>query len=166
MVLGVLRWLSIGLVTAQWLALADGKSDGKGFCGIFLQSAAIGGNTPQALDGLSNPCGMRFDGKSITSVSETKRRLRSKKSRQTAGRHHSPSMPGMQYSPAAQEQYVSEHRRDFFDVMGYQDQGRRIFLLPHSFQELQKVFPRSGVQPRARLIQNHQRRPRHQRPAD
>lgn len=39
--ISVLRWLSNGLAKV----IRGGVGDGKGFCGIFLQSAAIGGHS-------------------------------------------------------------------------------------------------------------------------
>ena len=132
----------------------------------FFSKESLLGDTLQPLNGSSNPCRMRLDGKGITTALGTKFCLRPKKSRQMAGRHHPPPMPGMQHSPASQQQYVSEHRHDFFNVMSYQNQGRRVFSPPHTLQKLQKVFSRSGIQPRARLVQNQECRPRHQRPAN
>jgi hypothetical protein len=61
---------------------------------------------------------------------------------------------------------MGEHRNDFLDVMGDQNKRGGVALASEPLDELEEVLARDRVEPGARLIEDQETRPPHQRSAD
>ncbi len=82
-----------------------------------------------------------------------------------ARRQHHALRAGGDHPPGLHYKHVREGRHDLLEVMGYEHQRRRAGPPRESIEEMQEMLARHGIESGARLVEDQQPRPGHERAA-
>ena len=82
-------------------------------------------------------------------------------------RRHDPA-PGArgEHAALAQEEGVRERRHDLLGVVGDEDERRTVPAPGDAVHEPEELLPGDGIEPRARLVEDEEPRPGHERARD